>query len=359
MDRKKIAAFIGIVAITALLLIIRSGDPGREKGYIIDKSYKIPVDSIMSLRKRIDEPNRSTLNMEVSDVRRQGTLFQDPSLDIGGFLSGGLVNHDTLRYLRFLHKKFRSSIDTSGHLEEVRNYLFSNLPENEAEAMHRLYDDYLACEMDLMERSQLWDTPKEPEDSIDILRRMQDFRRERLGDQVADTLFGAEVKSREYAIRRAMIVYDDEMFGGEKEELIETLNSDIWGEETAAIEELPKPYNRYREKLAIYTRDFEEMTSPAEKSALTREFREMFFTAHVVERFEEVDRKLDKKKATETEYLLAKEEILQDPDLTQDEKSMNIGTLQDAAFGDAAAALRRREAMEKGLERLKAGEDNT
>ena len=40
-----------------------------------------------------------------------------------------------------------------------------------------------------------------PEDAIEILKQMQAFRRERLGVELADQLFGPDVKAREYAFR--------------------------------------------------------------------------------------------------------------------------------------------------------------
>ncbi|BCS97009.1 hypothetical protein DSLASN_26410 [Desulfoluna limicola] len=355
MTRKKVAALLGILAVAALLVVLRSGDPGRGKGYIFDRSHTIPVDAVKNLRKKVREPASHAMKIDPTATPR----VPPPPLEIDGLLSDGLMNHETLRYLRFLHKKFRKSIDTAGHLEEIRGYLFSNLPLDEAREIYRLYSDYLACEMALTETAQLWSKPETPEDYIGLLRTMQEFRREYLGDDTADTLFGAEVKSREYAIRRAVIVHTSDMFGREKEALIKSLNTDIWGEDGAVIEGIHMPYNRYREKLAIYARDFEDMTSESDRATLTRELRESVFPPQVVARLEEVDEKLAREQNIETTYLQMEKEILDAPDLTPEEKTESIGALQDESFGDEAEAFRRRKAIQKGLESLTAGGGKT
>ena len=81
--------------------------------------------------------------------------------------------------------------------------------------------------------------------------------------------------------------------------IYEQLNQDMWDDEAELIESVPKPYHRYRQKLALYSKDFSELTEE-----------------YLLEKYEEISNKtwnFDKlfmpfwKKQIETEYGLIQE----------------------------------------------------
>ena len=361
MKSRKIIAISAAAGLLALLLVLfmGQGNPPPEQTeaapqkYIFERNDNISFETVQNTRKKIKTetpPDTDTDGLNEKTV----TLSQIPSVDISQFFTDSMVNSETIRYFRFLHRLFRKSADMEEHLDEVKAYLFSQLPKEEAEAIFSIYRDYLQCEIDLVNERKLWGQPTDPEGIIAILAKVQDFRRERLGDEIADALFGADVKAREYAIRRSAIVNDDSLYGEEKARMIRALSEDMWGDDADAVEEFPKPYNRYREKLEIFKKNLEEISSVETRKEKIKEFREEFFEPEIVQRLEEVDRQIELEQLAEKEYRQAEQAIRNDPNLSETEKTGTIAALQDETFGEQADSFRRREAMKKGLEDLKA-----
>jgi lipase chaperone LimK len=354
---KKLAALFGItlVAVIAVHLYLRSMKD--ESGYIFDNSAGIRLADITQSRKAIHFASSKDMAGGAAQDLTPGmqTVVVDQQFTKKDG-HGVIVDSYTLKYFKHLQTLFKSSKDLAHHLEEVRAYLFSLFGKKEAQELFDIYKKYIQCEMDLAKEQQSWGAPKTIEGVIAMLRRAQEFRRSRLGDELADELFGAQVKAQEYAARRGAIVADKGLSGAEKEERLRELNLDMWGDEADAVEEHPKPYDRYREKLRIYEQDLAAMGSDEERKAKIKEFRETYFEPEVVGRLEEVDRQIEAEAQTEKTYRSDEEKILSDKKLSDEEKKKAVEDLQNKTFGQEAEAFRRREAIRIDLERRQSGQ---
>jgi len=263
-----------------------------------------------------------------------------------------IITPRTLSLFKKLQGLFKDTTDMEDHFSKVSAWLKTWYPEEVAEQIMALYREYIACERELASAYQEWGTPTTTEEILSALRAVQDFRRERLGDETADLLYGGDVKSREYRVRKGAVVKDPDLYGAEKEAHIARLNEEMWGDAALSPDLLKNSYNQYQEKLSVYERDLSEMESEDEKNELITSFREAFFSPEVVEKLEQIDSQIDEDSANEAAYVKEEEKILASHDLTPDEKDDAINTLQDQFFGEEADAFRRRETKRKALEAL-------
>ena len=349
MKQKRIFALGGIAVVLGLILagnIVRTGDSRR--GYLFDRHDGISLHDVIDARRalKVETAVPPSLSVGAPESAEERLPETKPALP------GNLLTTHTRKYFTHLQTLFQESTGPDEHLGDVRSYIFSEFPEEEAERIFELYSAYLHCETELMEEMKSWGMPTDAESAIGLLVKGHEFRRLCLGEDVADGLFGAEVKAKEYALRRGAVVLDDTLCGEEKEEILRQLNDDMWGDEADAVEEYPKPYTRYREKLLIYGRDLQALASDEEKQALIHRFREEFFAPDVVERLEAVDRRVAEERVAEQRYRAEEEAIISDGDLTPAEKVEAVRDLQDRTFGDEAEAFRRRETMRRELEKL-------
>ncbi|MBN2159648.1 MAG: hypothetical protein JW807_09645 [Spirochaetes bacterium] len=327
MDKKKIIAAAGI----AILLIVIVSLALRRTGgrdYVIDDSYNIKLKDIETYYKRIDFDQENT----------------------GEYFSDGVINPYTLKFFISLDEKFKDDKDMEGHLEKVRQYLYSVMSQSDAEKLFAVYRTYMKYQKGLAEKVKEWGPPLNPEDAIKYLHRVQEYRREIFGREAADALFGASVKAQEYPIRRNVIIGDKEMYGAEKEEKLKELNRDMWGAEAEAVEGYAKPFTRYQEKLKIYQKDLSELETEEEKQAKIRELRQQLFSPEEVERLDDVDRAIAENKKKEEDYFASESRIKSDPNLDAAEKEQKIRGLQEATFGEEAEAFRRRQAIQEQLD---------
>ncbi len=357
---KKIIAIIGIFVLLFILGYWLFPKENEQPEYIFDKSYNISLDDVKKSRRALAHKSE-TKNPASSEAAKfkfgsdsEDATSQDASLDLKKIFAQGLINsYTTMKYFKHLEHLFRKSSTLGEHFDQVKKYLFSEFSASEAQELFETYKKYLTCEMDLLEEFRNLTSAKSTQEAIETLKQIQEFRRDRLGVELADKLFGADVKAKEYAFRRADIVGNDSLYGREKEEQLKKLNQDMWGEDADAVEDHPNNYNRYKEKIRIYKKDFEEMASDQLRREKDIEFRNEFFTPEVVKRLEDVDRQIAAEKQNELDYREKEKQILEDKKLSEEKRSAQIQTLQNEMFGDEADAFRRRETMRLELERLK------
>ncbi len=289
MDIKKILAMSGIVvAILVVIHLATRGDGEKKTGYILDDQGGISYNEVKDSLKKVN-----------FDENRPDSFF-----------AKGVVNPYTLKFFNYLIKRFSDVQDFDKHFLAVQEYLYSVMSMEKADQLLALYKKYIEYQKNLSSKLNSWGMPRNAEEAIDRLHKLQDYRREIFGKETADALFGAEIKSREYPIRRSEIVYDEDMYGKEKEELIQRLNQEMWGE--SDVEEYTNPYNRYKEKMEIYGRDLREM-SETDREEQIKEFRNQYFSTEQVSRLEEVDKVIDEEKSTEKQYRSDEERIQNDP----------------------------------------------
>lgn len=291
----------------------------KDSGYIFDKKANIKLDDINKNLKKID--------FDESDSKE--------------FFAEDVVNPHTLKFFKFLQKKFKD-MEFDEHLAAIKEYLFSIMSEDEAKKLYAIYKMFVEYEINMNKKLNEWGNPMNPEEALAILKNIHEYRRKFFGKELADALFGVETKAKEYPLRRKSILNDDSLYANEKEEKIKKLNKDMWGEEAEAVENIPEPYAKYKEKLQLYNKDMSEM-SEDDKQAKVRDIRKSLFTPEVVARLEGVDRQLEKEKDNEEKYYATEESIMNDPDLSDEEKTKKIAELQSRIFGRGVDAFRRKE----------------
>ncbi len=329
---KKLIVFLTLsVLVIAVFFISLKTKNNQSKGYIITEEADITIEDVNEFRavKSIDFFTK-----------------KEPDPD-------SVVTPTTLKLFKQIQHLFRKSKDMDTHYEDVLAWLYSQYPEDVANQLIEIYKTFLTCETDLFSEYKNWGSGSTPEEILALLEKVQDFRRDRLGVDVADILFGVDVKTREYSIRKGSILNNNDLYGAEKERLIASINEEMWGDESNSSDFETNGFNNYREKMALYMKDLSEIESDEERQVKITEFREMYFTPDVVEKFEKIDQKIASEREIKNQYYSAENEILNTDDLTHEEKSEKILALQNDIFGEQADGFRRLQAMRKGLDKLK------
>jgi lipase chaperone LimK len=289
----------------------------------------------------------------MKDVRIYLGASEFTTDNVKDYFKKDAINAYTLKYFLFLDNKFKDSRNTEELLQLVRDYLNTFLPPDEADKLFAVYKTYVYYQRDVQDKMTTWGSPSTPEEAIDYLHKLQDYRRKVFGSENADILFGPVVKMQEYPIRRGMIIGNQDLYGAEKETKLNALRKDFWGDETDTIDNDIQPLDRYFEKLKIYQKDMAEMTSDEERQAKTRQFREEFFTPEQVSRLEDLDRSIADEKKNEEDYFVQENEIKSNNYLNANEKSQRIRDLQNKMFGNGAEAFRRRQIIQDAIEQYK------
>jgi lipase chaperone LimK len=263
--------------------------------------------------------------------------------------SSDIVNEHTMNFFIYLDEICKSAVDLADNLEKARQYLYSILSPETAGKMLKLYETYLNYQIGLQDKLKEWDMPTTPNESLDRLAKLQEYRRAVFGKEIADIIFGASVEAQEYTIRRNAIFYDANLYASQKEQLLRELNNDMWGDELTADVNVTE-YTRYQEKLQFYKKDISELRTKEERQAFIQHLQMETFDPVQRQRLEEVDRAIAEEEMIKEQYFTKEKEILNDPDLSEKEREQQIRDLQDATFGEEADAFRRRQAIQKGAE---------
>jgi lipase chaperone LimK len=337
---------VAALAAVMIFALLARQEEKQQAAYIFDRSHPVSFKDIADARGAIE----TDLEKASLAAARPGVLEKS---DLEKYFAGEfVVTPYTLQYFIHLTSLFKDAASLEEALELAREFIFSQMPPDQAQKVFALYQKYLETELALAETQRDWGVPQTIDEVIDLLRQIQDFRRERLGKDVADALFGPDIKVREYALRRGAIVRDEELYGAQKQALISGLSQDMWGQEAGIVDSYHTPYNRYQEKLEMYKRDLAEIASPEAAKSLIREFREEFFTPEQVLALDEVDLQIAQEEQTLADFEQARQQILDSPDLSDEEKQGRVSQLIDSTFGEEAQAFLRREAMEEGRRQM-------
>jgi lipase chaperone LimK len=327
---KKILIILASTAVLVFILFllisylnhlhVKSQDTYLENHYIFDKNF----------------PPKKTK----TDTSHNKYLFHDTATP------------ETLKLFRFLEQRFaeKSLNELSDHFNKVHRYLHSRFRETEAQRLFEIYQKYLKCQIEITNSSKYRLATENPKHILRLLYTAQNFRRDKMGRESADALFGREVKENEYLLRRAMIIGDNTLYGNEKESRLQKLKSDMWGDKVIFIGEDNNPYNRYQFKLQLYQKDSSELDDREYKLKI-EEFRREFFSQEQIKKLHEVDEQFIKEKEKMERYRAAEKKILDARNMTREEKDKKIKTLQDKFFGKDAEAFRRREIMYGGAKK--------
>ncbi|MCJ7546862.1 MAG: lipase chaperone [Deltaproteobacteria bacterium] len=327
MTNKKLVAFCGIGILLALVIFItihiltdKIEERYTQKHYIFDKDF----------RSNQKKPDSSTSK----------------------YFSDGMVTVETLNFFRIIERRFavQSIKQLNEHFNEVGKYLHSQFKESEAQRLFEIYKKYLKCEIEIGTNQKYRAKTPDPKLILALLYKIQNVRRDRLGKEIADALFGSEVKEREYLLRRAITIGDSTLYGKEKESRLQTLKRDMWDGEDVFIGDADNPYNRFQLKMQLYQKDLSELDDREYKFKI-EEFRREFFSQEQIKKLHEVDEQFIKEKEKMERYRAAEKKILDARNMTREEKDKQIKALQDKFFGKDAEAFRRREIMYGGAKK--------
>ena len=321
------AAVIGACLIILNVLLRSTGHDVEE--YVSPSADKISYDDVKDYLKKID----------FSKIKESGYLS-----------SGRTVNRHTIRFFKYIQNMFKDK-SYDEHIAAVMEYLVSVMDPAEAQKLVEYYKKFLKYEDEAAALISSEGEMSSAEDYLQLLAKIKKIQTKYFGIDDAEILFGAEIKAQEYPVRRGAIMYDEKLYGKDKEERIASLNSDMWGEQADEIENSRKPYVRYQDKLSIYDKDLDEMDEASRIEKIS-EFRENIFPPDVVERLNEVDKILSVESEQNKVYKANYEKIVSDSKLSDTEKKNKITELQNSIYGEQAESVRQIEEMEKGKQEL-------
>ncbi|MBF0117195.1 MAG: hypothetical protein HQK79_00035 [Desulfobacterales bacterium] len=227
--------------------------------YLIDKKQQIRL-AETSLSKGYKSPVNAKLKDDIT-----AKLKDD--------ITGDVINHNMAEYFRFLQTNIGVATSRNEKTEEIQQHLLSILPKNKAEELFELYEKFTRFEEDAAQKAKEWNMPENADETLELIANMQKYQQEYFGEEIADLLFGGEMKVMEYNARRAGIINDRTTPGLQKEKLLEQLTIDMWGKEAQqAMNENKDPYDILDEKLLVYADDLAAM-DPATREENIKEFR--------------------------------------------------------------------------------------
>ncbi|MDA8141643.1 MAG: lipase secretion chaperone [Desulfobacteraceae bacterium] len=303
-------------------LVAQYNKENHVERHIIDKRYKIVLQD-------------SKLDYKQED-------FSDEK--IKEYFSKGVIDAHTYNFLQHLDELFSDLAEGEDPFNKVRQYLNARLPADQAKKMFELYSLYVDYQMNLQQRLKDQGLPASPQEALEDLADLQDYRRAVFGQENADMIFGASVEAQEFQIRRNAILYNDALYGAQKEEQLKALGKDMWGAELSAPD-AGAAYSRYQEKLQLYKKDLSEMRTEEERRAFLEHLNLESFDPVQRQALEEAKQATAEENRLKEAYFAKEKEIRNDLYITEHERAQKIKELQDATFGDQADAFRRREAM--------------
>ncbi len=251
---------------------------------------------------------------------------------IGTYFVNEAANKHTLDFFGHLQDRFKD-MEYDDHMRAVREYLHETIrPDEKAEEMFELYGRYNEYQKELYLDQKRWAASGTPEAMLENLREMQEFRRQHFGQDAADAIFGVEVKSNEYALRRQIIIGETGITGKEKEARLASLRREMWGDQADIIDAGQDPRDRYLEKLKIHEAELAGMNEE-ERERQIREFRREVFSPAEAGLMDNADRQLKYIRDRDRDYARLSRAILDDRDLSEAEKNRKIRELHSRLYG--------------------------
>lgn len=262
------------------------------------------------------------------------------------------VNGTTLQMFKALEVKFKDKKEKTiyDHFENVRNYLLEQYPREKALSLFYSYKDYLNCKMEVYKKQQRWGHPSSPEEALQRLQWIQDYRNERLGEELTEKLYGKKMQKKEYSVKKSAILKSDEL-AQEKKRKLRDLRREM-RKEGIKQEEHQDNYQGYQQKLKLYDKDLEQM-SEEERNQKIKEIRKETFSREVVEKMEKIDQKKRQYKKNVKKYRDKRKKINNNPDLSKEKKQEKLQEMRKRLFGDNAEGFKRRENKRKALQKLR------
>lgn len=240
------------------------------KGYLIDKNQQIPLYET-SIARNLSLPAKAETKIVIEDDEHNNA-----ENEIAHDMSGELPTHNMADYFRFLQTELAQGNSPSERTESIREHLLSTLPSDKAGELIDLYEKFTNFEYDAVTKAEEWRMPESADETLELIAAMQQYQQEYFGADTANMLFGAEMKVMEYNARRAIILNDLYSAGTDKEQLLDRLGIDMWGEEAyRAMNESKDPYDILDEKLLVYGNELAAV-DPDTRQEEIRKLREIY-----------------------------------------------------------------------------------
>lgn len=248
----------------------------------------IKTDSINDKRgtlfqEKLNSEGKNFVEINDSDIMSLRELFKD-----------SIINKHTIKITDALRLKFGDSIDDMNtHFRQVEDFIRTQInDEAKVRDLMSFYSKYTKYEMDqVYDPHPLWmETPENPDAAIALNTHKQGYLRGIFGQDVADTLWGHEMKAYEYKMKELEILREN-IYGAQvKEQLIADLRKEYFeSDDTASEQNTPMDYDaQLYVKLAIYADELMAMTDE-ERNNKIREFRNEIYPSGQAEQMEILD----------------------------------------------------------------------
>ncbi|MEW6077091.1 MAG: lipase secretion chaperone [Thermodesulfobacteriota bacterium] len=345
-----IFAFVGLLLLGLLIGLYTRQPAPEDTAYIFDRATGPAIEQIAASKEQITAIKTHEQTLPGDDKGGipdegppgEGSVIKDLFSQI--IVSSGT----TLHYFTWLGHEFRQATSREDHLAQVKEKIFSQFPPEEAGRLYATYQRYLDCEIAVADLTARFGPVTTAENGLELLRKVQEFRRGSLGRELADKLFGEQVKEKEYSIRRAAIVNDGTLYAADKQTQLDRLTQDMWGDsaDSEAVSQGSDPYEKYQAALAMHQKDLAEITGEAERQAAIDDIRNQYLQPDAVERIKDVERQAAERQQQEQAYFSAEKKISEDTSLSEEAREEQIDQLRQQMLGDQAEAMKRREAIE-------------
>lgn len=345
-----IFTFAGLLLLGLLAALYFRQPAPEDTGYIFDHASGPGIDQITASKERFSAIKSHEEKKDNSDKADDSTnnATEDQSLFKDLFSQMIVGSGTTLHYFTWLGHEYRHAASREEHLAQVKERIFSQFPPAEAAQLFATYQNYLDCEIGVAELTAGFGAVTSVEAGLDLLNRIQEYRRDNLGRELADTLYGEQVKETEYSIRRAAIINDRDLYAEEKQAQLDRLTQDMWGAsaDLETVFQKTNAYDRYRDALAINQKDLDEIGGEADRRAAIDDIRRQYLPVDAIERINAMERQQADQQQQEQAYFQAEKRIIEDTALSDEDKAEQIDHLRQEMFGEQAEAMKRRETIE-------------
>lgn len=277
MRNKWILIVIALVTAVIAAYLMGSGDDSgftlgpantqlASKGSILSADSQIRADSYVA-GYIVDQQNQ--IPFKDTHLNEQKP---DTEASLNDSMAPGTVNRDTVDYFRFLQTHFNQGSSLQENTALIHQHLLTTLPRDKGEEIFALYQKFVDFEFSLGEKTKSWKMPESANETLELIKKMQQLQQQHFGVETADLLFGGELKTMEYTARRSGILNDQSTPGATKETLLNKLAVDMFGTDADKLDAQKNPYNLFEEKLLIYKSDLDKL-GPAEKEKMINDLR--------------------------------------------------------------------------------------
>ena len=348
-----IFTFAGLLLLGLLAILYFRQPAPEDTGYIFDRTTGPAIGNITESKEQIAAIKTHEQKKKDTDITAESP--QEEASVIKDLFSQIIVGSGTtLHYFTWLGHEYRKAASREEHLAQVKERIFSQFPPEEAGQLFATYIQYLDCEIAVADLTAKFGPITSAEKGLDLLREVQEYRRDFLGRELADKLFGEQVKEKEYTVRRAAIINDDSLYALEKQEQLDRLTQDMWGESADPEAALQKTnaYARYQDALAIHQKDLDEISGEADRQSAINDIRRQYLPPDAIERIKTMERQQAEQQQQEQTYFEGEKRIAEDTALSDEDKAEQIEHLRQEILGDQAEAMKRRETIGKSREAM-------